>query len=879
MEWFAVGARDAVATVMGQQQPDIFSDPHAGTPLRIDARRVMEAQEEDDPRFTDPHAGEPLRVNASKIVEHPHARTARLVGETVTGMWNVANPIEGAKAFGRMMIPEFVARGLGAGNEEASQYGLLNTAQNIAGAHVDTASRAVEDFQAGDYVTAARRALNALIPIIGPGIDASTDKIMQGDIAEGFGEVAATAGLTALGARPKAPPSPTRARPGRVPRNPAEAAAVQFAREEGIPLDAGTATGSQFVKNVQKKVSGSWGGASTAEAAQAAQGEALAAAADRLARRANDGGPAVTGVEAGEGVRSALQGRVRALHGQANEAYSRVREAESRAPEEFVQARPAKPNAAAVAAGVTPDHAFLARWLADDLREMSFEPGSRMGRSARLAEYEQATSMEEFRKSTYTPRIAGTPTQEMFHALGIKGTRKEIAAKLDRYMQTGKGDPKIATLLEAMRESWDGMQFNFDEISDTTIAKLGIRRRDLRSPLTTPFPDDMPEAYNRWFGQSNDLWEARQAARGERWEADPDDFTFSDDDTSTPPVKRFLPDEPIPEATGGAGAAADTEAMRFAIDLRPHREALRPLFDQLQKEREITGTLHGDKARAAVALEALINGPDYVPMTTLDRALGPIKKLASGADMPQLRTQGQGVAARVAGELDTAVRGRAQAAGPEVAGALAAGRAATRSKHLTAEVMKRIAPDSREPRAIFDALARNKDAGITKLRDVQKHVPDQMPNVARALLEDVFDKPTSAGGFKFADAAWARWQKIGPQTKAMLFPDRGHRMALDNFFLLAKKIGENPNPSGTAQTMNATGIIAGIPSYALAKLLYTPAGVRAITGVMDLSVRRPSARAARAAAVAQLSRAAQEAGVTLELPKAADTQPQGRESR
>lgn len=808
---------------MGQQSPRVLStDPNAGVPLRTSGGgpRVLS---------TDPNAGEPLRVNVNRAIDHPHARTARIVGEAVRGVWNVANPIEGAKAFGRMVIPEFVARGLGAGDEEASQYGLLNTAANIGRAHADTGARAIEDFQSGDYLTAARRALNALIPIIGPGIDASTDKMMQGRIAEGLGEVVATAGLTAAGMRPKAPTVPGKSRPGRVPRNAAEAEAVQFARQEGIPLDAATATGSQFLRNVQKKAGSSWGGASTAETAQAMQGEALAAAADRLARRANDGGPAVTGVEAGEGVRSALQGRVKRFHGQANEAYSRLREAESQAPEEMVRARPKAP----VASHVTTDQSFVLRWLAKDLEDHQFQPSSRTRGARALDDWQQRGYGDE--DTSYALRVAGTPVQEMFHAIGIKGSRPEIAVKIEKFLTGQNKDPRFAALADALNQAWDGQNFDFDLVNDDALVALGVRRRDLKSPIG--LPDYAEAGAARFFPDS--------------------EYTIPD----------------APSSAGGPGA----EAMQLAIDLRPHKEALRPLFDQLQKEREITGTLHGDKARAALALESVINGPDYGSLTAVDRALGPIKRLASGADMRELRSPGQGVAARVAGELDTAVRGRAEAAGPGVSGALAAGRAATRSKHRTAEVMKRIAPNSREPRAIFDALTRNKDAGIAKLRDLQKHVPDEIPNVARAFLEDLFDVPTATGGFTNADGAWARWQKLGPDTKRILFPEPGHVKALDNLLLLAKKIGSNPNPSGTAQVLTATEVLAGIPAAALAKLLYSQAGVRAITGVMDLSVRRPSARVTRAAAVAQLSRAAQEAGVTLELPKAAEAERERQE--
>ena len=811
---------------MGQQQPDIFSDPHAGTPLRGDVRRVQQQQDEDDPRFSDPRAGEPLRVNASKI-DHPHARTARAVGNTLQGVWNVANPIEGAKAFGRMVIPEFVARGLGADDEHAKQYGLLNTAVNIGRAHADTGARAIEDFQEGDYVTAARRAINALIPIIGPGIDASTDKIMQGSIAEGFGEVVGTAGLTAAGMRPKAPPAPVKSRSGRVPRNPAEAEAVEFARQEGIPLDAGTATGSQFVKNVQKKAASSWGGANTAERAQAAQGDALAASAERLAARANNGGPAVGPVEVGEGIRAALESKVKGYHGQQKRAYTAFRDAEATAPEEFVQARPIKP----VASHITPEQSFPLRWLAKDLEDFQFQQGgTTLGTRRRAYESFDPVEAEALHRN---PRVAGTPVLEMFHAMGVKGSRPEIVAKIERFLSGQNKDPRFARLADAFNEAWDGQRLDWDLVSDDTLTALGIRRRDLKSPIGLP-------------------------------------------DFAEPGAAAFFPDDAIPAAPSGAGrAGSGTEAMRLAIDLKPHKKALRPLFDQLQKERTLTGALLGDKGRAAVALEGLINGPDFAPMSVVESALGPVKKLARVNDIRELRTPGQGVAARVVGELDSAVRGRAQEAGPNVAQALSEGRTATRMKHMTADVMKWLAPAGGEPRAVFARLTANKDAGIAKLRELRKHAPDQVPQIARALLEEIFDKPTSEGGFKFADKAWADWSKIGGETKAILFPDAGHVKALDNFFLLAKRIGSNPNPSGTAQVMSATQLLAGIPMYALAKLLYTPRGVRALTGAMNVSVRPGSP--ARAAALAQLARAAQDEGVILEFPKAAESKPERQE--
>jgi anti-sigma factor ChrR (cupin superfamily) len=133
-----------------------------------------------------------------------------------------------------------------------------------------------------------------------------------------------------------------------------------------------------------------------------------------------------------------------------------------------------------------------------------------------------------------------------------------------------------------------------------------------------------------------------------------------------------------------------------------------------------------------------------------------------------------------------------------------------------------------------------------------------VPTVARAVLDDMVSTATERGGFDHADKLWADWQKLGGETKRTLFPRAGQVAALDDFFLLAKKLKENPNPSGTAVTLNATQLLAGVPGYVLAKALYSPATVRRLTAGMRLAVS-PS-KAARVNGVAQIGQAVQGLG-------------------
>lgn len=311
------------------------------------------------------------------------------------------------------------------------------------------------------------------------------------------------------------------------------------------------------------------------------------------------------------------------------------------------------------------------------------------------------------------------------------------------------------------------------------------------------------------------------------------------------------------------------EPAKFAIDITSEKAALKPLYTRLAREAELApGSVMGDKAVALKALDRLQNGPDVTSLTVLDEVVSDLRSLSGANDsglMAEARTAGQGVAAQMVKQLDAKVKTSARAAGSDVINALEDGRASTAAKYEAVNVSDLLA---NEPRGIFDQLTRKKDGGINKLRAVEQVAPTELPKLGRALLEDLLDKPTSEGGFKYADKARADWERLGPETRRMLFGT--HTTDIDNFFLLAKKIGENPNPSGTAQVLSATQILVGIPGYAMAKILYSPKAVRTLTTAVKVSAN--PAPAARAFAVAQVARAAKEAGVT--LPLAADQEPQ-----
>lgn len=546
---------------------------------------------------------------------------------------------------------------------------LPGVVQNIGKAQGALYTKAVDAAKDGDYASAARHMIDYAIPLFGPRLDQAGDYAQQGEWAKALGVV------TDLGLQ-MAAPKVIDALPGRVSMtarlvkanpNPAEASAVGFGEARGIPIDAGTKTGSQFLKNVQKRVGGTWAGAPIVEAAQRAQDTNLARVGSDLAAQASN--RPMSPVSAGESVVNALQKQIRDYHADATQAY-------------------------------------------DSLRQM---------------EAQRAATIQ----------------------------------------QTG------------------GVQ--------------------------------------------------------------------------APP-----------------GAAQPFTTVPLAVDVRATKAALQPLYESLQREKDLVGTLQGGKARTLVALDTLMRGPDLAPLSDTDAALGNLKAMARTDGMPELRTQGQASAAEAVKALDAQVQAAAARGGPDVLKALRAGRAATVAKYDVGNALEQFGsnPDQIEPARVYATLTQTKDLALTKLQTLQRLAPDQVPNIARAYLEHAMDTATEAGGFAHADKLFADWQKLGPQTKQVLFPNPGQVQALNDFFLLAKKLKENPNPSGTANVLNATQILAGIPAWGLAKMLYAPRAVRALTSSLRMSVStvpgvtRP---AAQAAAVAQVVRAAQEAGVA--LPMAAQAQP------
>lgn len=343
-------------------------------------------------------------------------------------------------------------------------------------------------------------------------------------------------------------------------------------------------------------------------------------------------------------------------------------------------------------------------------------------------------------------------------------------------------------------------------------------------------------------------------------------------------------DTGIMDAQGNKITRAEpiTETMGMPVDLRTAKRALRPLYDQLKRQ---YSTTQAEASPGLKALENIINGPDYAPLSQVDADLSAIKSIAR-SDMPAgAKTPSQGLASQGVQQMERAVQTTVnQFKGAREA--LQAGREAVKGKFEALDTWDAI---KNEPVKAFRQAIERGDAGIDQLRAVQRQAPDALPKLARAYLDDLMDRATAGGGFTGAKGIASEWNKLGAQTKKMLFTDPLYVRDLDNFFRLAERMAENPNPSGTGNVLSmgaqgallwsepVTGAVTQLTGYALSKLMHSPRGVRILTKGLTVPL---SNRSAAIATVTELAKASADAGVPMQALGYAQTgTPQGTTKR
>jgi hypothetical protein len=188
----------------------------------------------------------------------------------------------------------------------------------------------------GDFSGAANEAHNAAVhgiygvPLAGAAIKGVTDEVAAGRYKEAAGDI------LALGTQVIQPElGPKQLHPGapkiglNFGRNPKALEASKYlASEAGVPMNAGAATDSPFVRGGQKLAQSTPGGAYVGEAIDAEAAAKLARQAQRLTERSSPG-QAMIPESAGISMDTALEGKFQGLKGAADLHYDAVRAAEA----------------------------------------------------------------------------------------------------------------------------------------------------------------------------------------------------------------------------------------------------------------------------------------------------------------------------------------------------------------------------------------------------------------------------------------------------------------------------------------------------------------------------------------------------------------------
>lgn len=184
-------------------------------------------------------------------------------------------------------------------------------------------TKAKDAYDKGDKGKAALHALAYLAPIIGPMLDDMATRTANGEGPEVAGDLTSMmlpAGVEHL---------PSAVTIGGKGARTMEGRALQFAADNGVPVDLGTASGNNALRHMQKAAENTTlSGAYIGKRGQEAVSGGLATLGEQLASKAGRGQP-TTMLAAGEEAAGTMGGKIKQLTHEADAAYEQIRQAEA----------------------------------------------------------------------------------------------------------------------------------------------------------------------------------------------------------------------------------------------------------------------------------------------------------------------------------------------------------------------------------------------------------------------------------------------------------------------------------------------------------------------------------------------------------------------
>jgi hypothetical protein len=299
------------------------------------------------------------------------------------------------------------------------------------------------------------------------------------------------------------------------------------------------------------------------------------------------------------------------------------------------------------------------------------------------------------------------------------------------------------------------------------------------------------------------------------------------------------------------------QEMNLPVDLTGTKKALQPLYDQLNETLAAVPEARRNLDPGYRVLWRLMNSPDQMGARQAEELLSLSKEIGRDTLFPELKNRAEGIAAATTAHLQPAIDASVAEAGPKAAQALQTGRRLWREKSEIGDLVERLGgADQARQVSAFRTLMGPKDANFDYLQKVLNTAPEAKESLRRGFLENLFAKPTEAGGFTNAEKALADWNRLGAKTKVAVFGEQAQEIS--TFLKLASAIGKNPNPSGTGivNSLLKMGLLVTAPLKAggpivlgrkLADVLYSPDGAKNLNRLLIAGPRTETGRRAYAA--------------------------------
>lgn len=367
--------------------------------------------------------------------------------------------------------------------------------------------------------------------------------------------------------------------------------------------------------------------------------------------------------------------------------------------------------------------------------------------------------------SSLAPNVRMTPYQRA----GQTGT--ESSARNLRNM------PGTASEAE---EFYQGQQ---DDIAAEARSRIGAQQ----SQGALPSYSGQPMQITNDVGAGNFIKEELDAATRKR-KADADsayDYVRQKTAANVQPVQTGTTvSSPIVNASGQPyGGAPIYGLMETPIDLAPIRAKLQPVYDDLANNLTPVQQM---ASPAFTQLKSLMTRSDltHMPAMEFDKFLGALKSITRNGESQILSSPSQALAKNVIGVGENSMDQALAGAGPDVKTALQRGRDAVRDYHASDEFRQDLGD---EPASIYDAMTKGGNRAINTLQTLKGYSPAAVDTIGRTYLNEMLDKATREGGWGRSNGVDADWNRLGDDTKELLYGPETTR-SLNQLFLGAKRL-------------------------------------------------------------------------------------------